>query len=113
MSKKGMDQMPGVSQDGQYAVLSPWAETDPIPVKGISPRLATLENKKIGLFDNGKVAASPSLSAVEGRLAERAPSLQFSRYQFIRNLAVAETAEREKFEEWLEDLDAVILSHGD
>ena len=36
--------------EGQYEVLSPWAEVDPIPLRGISPRIKTLAGKKIGLF---------------------------------------------------------------
>ena len=31
-----------------FEVLSPWAEVDPVPLKGISPRLKSLEGKKIG-----------------------------------------------------------------
>ena len=43
----------------QYEVLSPWAEVDPIPLRGISPRVDTLAGKKIGLFANFKRAAKP------------------------------------------------------
>jgi hypothetical protein len=31
----------------QYDVLSPWAEVDPLPLRGISPRLDSLSGKKI------------------------------------------------------------------
>ena len=35
-----------------YEVLSPWADADPIPARGITPRLDTLEGKKIGIITN-------------------------------------------------------------
>ena len=40
-----------------YEVLSPWAEADPVPLSGISPRLEDMTGKKIGLFCNSKRAA--------------------------------------------------------
>ena len=36
--------------NGQYEVLNPWAEVDPIPLKGIAPRVADLTGKTMGLF---------------------------------------------------------------
>ena len=35
-----------------YEVLSPWAEADPIPIKGLAPRLDKIDGKKIGLPKN-------------------------------------------------------------
>jgi len=40
--------------DTQFEVLSPWADVDPIPLRGISPRLSSLAGKKIGIFVNPK-----------------------------------------------------------
>ena len=40
-----------------FDVLSPWAETDPRPLQGISPRLRELRGKRIGLFANYKRAS--------------------------------------------------------
>ncbi len=34
----------------QFVALSPWADVDPIPLRGISPRIQNLAGKKIGLF---------------------------------------------------------------
>jgi hypothetical protein len=45
------------SADGKLEVLSPWVEVDPIPLRGISPRIDNLAGKKIGLFVNYKRAA--------------------------------------------------------
>ena len=63
--------------NSQYEVLSPWAEADPIPLRGISPRLTDLKDKKIlALLDdncrytNSQIARKIQLSkpAVEYRL---------------------------------------------
>ena len=32
-----------------YSVLSPWADADPIPLKGLGARINGLTGKKIGL----------------------------------------------------------------
>ena len=41
--------------NGQYEVLSPWAEVDPITFRGLTaPRLNDLAGKKIGLFASSK-----------------------------------------------------------
>jgi hypothetical protein len=97
----------------QYEVLNPWAEADPIPLRGISPRLNNLTNKKIGLFVNSKIAAKPTQDAVELQLKEKFPALQFSRFVRKQNLSVAETEDNDKFKEWIKGVDAVVLSAGD
>ena len=59
-----------------YEVLSPWAEADPIPLKGITPRTAELDGKTIGLFcSRYKPASTPILNAVESRLKEKYPEI--------------------------------------
>ena len=69
------------SSDGQcqYAVLSPWADADPVPPKGLTaPRPTSLEGIKIGLYNNTKKAAQPILTILEKKLKERFPSSQIS-----------------------------------
>jgi hypothetical protein len=99
----------------QYQVLNPWAEADPIPLRGLSaPRLNTLEGKRIGLFVNYKRAARPIAESVEKRLKAMYPDDQIS--YFISpewNVSVVETKNRDKFEAWAKGVDAVILSVGD
>jgi hypothetical protein len=97
----------------QFEVLSPWAEVDPVPVRAISPRLADLTGKKIGLYANSKIVALPMLAIIEEQLKERFSGLQFTRFERIPNLSVAETDGWVKFQEWLKGVDAVILSHAD
>ncbi len=99
----------------QYQVLSPWAEADPTPLRGLSaPRLDTLAGKKIGLFVNYKRAARPIAESVERRLKAMYPDAQIS--YFISpewNVSVAETKNKDKFEAWAKGVNAVILSVGD
>src|SRR5438552_6414449 len=98
---------------GQYEVLSPWAEVDPVPLRGINPRLTDLNGRRIGLFHNGKVAAAPILDAVQTELGQRFEGITFARFGRTANLEVAETQDRERYEEWLREVDAVVLAVGD
>ena len=100
--------------DHQYEVLSPWADVDPIPVRGISPRVDTLAGKKIGLFANFKRAARPIQSYVEKKLKERFPDCETSLFDSrLPNVTETETVNKEKFTAWAKDMDAVIGAVGD
>ena len=96
-----------------FEVLNPWAETDPLQLKGISSPLSDLNNKKIGLFHNDKVGAAPIHSLVETKLKEKYPTLQFSRFLRTPNISIAETENKDKFDEWVKGLDAVLFAAGD
>ena len=99
----------------QYEVLSPWAEIDPIPAKGISPRLNELTGKKIGIFCNYKRAARPVLTVVEKKLKERYSTCETSWYTQELALPVTKmnSDDRKKFEDWVKGLDGVIAAMGD
>ena len=95
-------------------VLSPWAEVDPIPLRGISPRLDTLAGKKIGLFANFKRAAKPITDAIEKRLKEKYPTIQTSLFHStLPNVTETETVNKEKFIAWIKGVDAVVGAVGD
>jgi hypothetical protein len=97
-----------------YEVLSPWAEADPIPARGITARLKNLEGRKIGLFANGKRAAVPMLAALEKELKARFPSVETSWYRCsVFNVPEILTEAREEFEAWVKGVDAVALTVGD
>jgi hypothetical protein len=99
---------------GQYEVLNPWAEADPIPLRGISPRVENLAGKKIGLFANWKRAARPITTSVEKRLGAMYPDASFSLYDSrLPNVNEAETKNREKFIAWVKSVDTVIAVVGD
>lgn len=105
----------GIDQRGtDYEVLSPWADVDPVPLRGINPRPADLAGKKIGLFLNEKRAAHLSLSAFETQLLERFPSATTSWYKCTgHNIPEALTEGKAKFEAWVGTVDAVVLSVAD
>jgi len=97
-----------------YEVLSPWAEVDPVPLRGITPRVKGLAGKKIGLFSNGKRAAALTLTAFETRLKEQVPSIQTTWYTYSRTATPEILSEgKAKFEAWVSGIDAVVLSVGD
>ena len=77
--------------NGQYEVLSPWADADTVPQRGLTaPRMADLAGKKIGLLCNPKRAARPISTVVEGELRERFPTSEISRYFTLRGTGPAE-----------------------
>jgi hypothetical protein len=102
------------ASEPQFKVLNPWAEVDPIPPRGISPRLNTLAGKKIGLFANFKRAARPIVTEVEKRLKAMYPDCEASLFDSRgANVIESETKNREQFIAWAKGVDAVILAVGD
>jgi hypothetical protein len=101
--------------NGGYEVLSPWAEADPVPLKGISPRLKDLAGKKIGLFVLSKPAARPILTVVEAKLKQKYPTCQTSWYNsnIPWTKMQIESEDKAKFEDWVKGVDAVIGAVGD
>ena len=100
--------------DSGYEVLSPWAEADPISFRGISPRLETLAGKRIGLFRNSKRVAPPVLNAVGRRLKEKFPTAELIEFGNLKpNELIIEQDAKEKFEDWLKGVDAVVAAFGD
>jgi len=98
----------------QYEVLSPWADVDPIPLRGLAPRVDTLAGKKIGLFANFKRAARPIQAVIERKLKERFPDCQTSLFDStLPNVTETETVNKEKFTAWAKEMDAVIAVVGD
>jgi hypothetical protein len=100
--------------DAFYEVLSPWAEADPIPLKGLSPRLDKLDGKKIGLLCNNKRAAPRILDAAEKLLKEKFSSITTTR--FIAKTFSVSSLEKNRegeFNDWLKGVDAVIAAVGD
>ena len=102
-----------MGNNNQYAVLNPWAEVDPVPLKGISPRLTGLEGKKIGIFQNFKQASKQMAITIGERLKERYPGLETSLFDSTdQNVSVIETDNKEDFIEWAKGTDAAILLVG-
>ena len=102
------------TSESQYAALSPWAEADPVPLRGISPRIDGLSGKKIGLFVNYKRAARPIGLSLEKRLNAMYPDSRISYFYSPEwNVSEIETKDKDKFTAWAKGVDAVILLVGD
>jgi len=97
-----------------YEVLSPWAEADPIPLKGLAPRLDKLDGKKIGLLCNNKRAAPLILNVTEKLLKEKFPTVTISRFN-ARSFSVSslEKDREGEFNDWIKGVDAVVAAVGD
>jgi hypothetical protein len=107
--RAGIDQ-----RSTEYEVLSPWADVDPVPQRGITARPKDLAGKKIGLFLNHKRAGHLSLAAVERELRERVPSASTSWYECTgHNIPEILTEGKAKFEAWVRSVDAVVLAVAD
>jgi hypothetical protein len=101
-------------QSTQFEVLSPWADVDPIPLRGISPRIDSLAGKKIGLYVNTKRAAMPIAESIQKRLKTMYPDIQFAIFRSTTpNVNQIETNNKEKFTAWAKGVDAVIGVVGD
>ena len=97
-----------------FDVHSPWAEADSVPFRGISPRLDSLDGKKIGLFRNSKRAASPALQAVGRKLKEKFPGIELTEFANLKpNEIITEQNNKEEFGNWLKGVDAIITAYGD
>ena len=97
-----------------YEVLSPWADTEQIPLKGLSPRVTDLEGKKIGLFYNIKRAAQPIMTVVENNLKAMFPTTEISWYPSkLTDVLEVNGPQKDDFEQWLNGVDAVVAAVGD
>jgi hypothetical protein len=102
------------ASESHYEVLSPWADVDPIPLRGISARLDKIEGKKIGLFANFKRSALPQVQTIEKKLKQKYPTIQTSIFHStLPNVDESQTVNKEKFAAWVKSVDAAIAVVGD
>ena len=102
-----------MSIDGRYDLLNPWADVDPLPLKGLAPRLSGLAGKKIGLFRNDKRGSRPTMDAIEKILGKRFPTIEFIPFFRKGNISVADTEHMAEFEKWIGEIDGAIYAYGD
>ena len=96
-----------------YEVLSPWADADPKQLKGISPRLKDLKDKKIGLFVNRKRASQAIMNTIERKLKAKYPTAAFTYFSYGPRGEAAHTEVQVEFKKWVAESDAIILGVGD
>lgn len=99
--------------DSGYEVLNPWADRDPVPLKGLAARIDDLAGKTIGLYRNDKRSSKPTLDILEEKLQAKFPTAKFSSFLRLGNVCIQDTDKMSEFEKWLEELDAVIFAYGD
>jgi hypothetical protein len=98
----------------QYEVMNPWAAVDPIPRRGLAPRVDTLAGKTIGLFANFKRSAMPITTVVEARLKAKFPTIKTSIFHStLPNVLETETVNKEKFAAWAKNVDVAVAMVGD
>jgi hypothetical protein len=106
--------MKTIQESEGLGVLSPWADADPLPARGITERIDHMNGKNIGLFCNSKRAARLMLETVESWIEEHYSETGTSWYvSSIPNVPEIESKNRESFEKWLDSVDGVILAVGD
>lgn len=95
--------------------LSPWAEVDYEDAKGLTPRVDTLDGKRIGLFAHFKGHSFLILDEIQKELTKRYPTATFTVLQYPRDTSEIENDPEFllKFEEWLDGVDTVIAAYGD
>lgn len=97
-------------------LLDPTTEAEDTEQKPLAPRVDTLEDACIGLFDSGKPAAEPILAAIEETLSEKYPDATFTHYEFGKNGVnkAKEEEELDRVRDWARNnADAVIAANGD
>jgi hypothetical protein len=98
-----------------FEVLSPWAEADPVAVRGLVPRVADLNGKTIGLFSFFKAHAPFIMREVEKKLKERFPTAKFSHYQYPYHVkeVIDDPKFKESFQNWVKGVDTAVTGQGD
>lgn len=97
-----------------YEVLNPWAETDPITLRGLTDRLKDLSGTTIGLHADNKPAAAPILKVVKKRLQELYPTAKFAWfYDKLINEVTDNPETRARYIDWVKKMDAVVTAVGD
>ncbi|HWU03276.1 MAG TPA: hypothetical protein VN222_11110, partial [Novosphingobium sp.] len=105
----------------EYTVLCPVADTDPVALQPLNPRLPTLHGKTIGLFATFKEHWVHILEEIGRQLQARFDDVALKRFRYTKDLnaytQVAEVAKdpevRPQFEAWIAECDAVIIANAD
>ena len=72
--------VPSARADVTLEVLNPRGEVAPLPVVSPSPRLASLEGRKVGIYWNNKAGGDHFWDVVEAEMKEKAPTVKIVRY---------------------------------
>ena len=101
--------MTGQGREATWEALNPIGERDLPEYLGLSSRLATLDGKTIGLFDNAKRSCPYVLGKVEKLLQARFPSITITWFKKGTYKDILWEKERD----WAKNVDGVIGMFGD
>lgn len=82
-------------------------------LQALAPRVDGLDGKRIGLYDNGKMAAEPVLDVLEEKLLERYDDVAISRFSFETKDEIRDPENVERVKDWARDIDVCIGAIGD
>jgi hypothetical protein len=97
----------GGKSDETIRVLNPRGEREAMPARGISPRIAELDGKRIGLYWNGKPDGDYFWDTIEGLLKRKFSTATVLRYNGPGDLGEALAAKMAK------EVDTFLYGVGD
>lgn len=93
--------------------VTPSAAGSSTEQKPLVSRVDSLSGKRIGLYDNGKPAAKPLLTAVKETLAERYPDATFEWYHVDHLNKIKNDDEQASVVNWATEIDTALGAIGD
>ena len=95
-------------------IHDPTSTTDTTNLSSLSPRVDTLEGKRIGLYDNGKMAAEPVLEVLERKLRDRYTDISIEKHAMETKNDVRDPEKLAAVGTWAsEEIDVCIGAIGD
>lgn len=95
------------------SLVTPGSETEDTERKPLAARVDSLEGKTIGLYDNGKPAGEPLLTAVQEKLSERYPDATFEWFHVEHLNQIKRDDVQNDVVEWAQGVDTAIGAIGD
>lgn len=95
-------------------IENPTAGRETPSLTPLAPRVGGLDGKRIGLYDNGKMAAEPVLAVLRGKLADAYDDVTFDEFSLSAKHLIQDPENQSAVEEWASgDLDVCIGAIGD
>ncbi|ADB62702.1 hypothetical protein Htur_3842 (plasmid) [Haloterrigena turkmenica DSM 5511] len=95
-------------------MYDPVADSEKGEQESLAPRIKSLEGKRIGLFNNGKLAATPLLEVVQERLKDEYPDATIEHYEVEHLNRIKNEDELSSIRQWAdEEVDACFGAIGD
>jgi len=95
------------------SLVTPGSEEEETEKEPLRERVDDLDGKTIGLYDNGKPAAEPLLTAVQEKLSERYPNATFDWFHVEHLNQIKNDDKQEEVKEWAQTVDTALGAIGD